>query len=383
MAEPGSAHYLCPAALSPLRRQVRLQPIENEMIEIFKAAIQRGASDIHIKSGDFIRARVAGELAPLTQQRLSPEHVEQICSQLVPAVDRERVSTLNDYDCSWSASGIGRFRVNILRQRGTLMVVMRVIPIDIPNFEGLRLPPVLGAIAHAERGMVVVTGVTGSGKSSTLAAMVGYINRTRKKHIITLENPIEFLHRDVNSSITQREVGMDTESFDTGLRAALREDPDVIMVGEMRDTTTIDTAMKAAETGHLVLSTLHTTNAVQTISRIISVFPPHEQEMVRMRLAENLVAVISQRLLPRREGVGRVVATEVMVVTATIREAILDKDRIVEIPDFVAEGRQQYGSQTFDQHLMDLVREEQVTYEVARAAATNPGDFELKMRTLA
>jgi twitching motility protein PilT len=353
------------------------------MIEIFKAAIQRGASDIHIKSGDVIRARVDGELTPLTQQRLSPEQVEQICVQLVPPAERDRVPALTDYDCSWSASGIGRFRVNVLRQRGSLMIVMRVIPIDIPNFEALRLPPVLASIAHADRGLVLVTGVTGSGKSSTLAAMVGYINRTRKKHILTLENPIEFLHRDVTSSVTQREVGMDTADFDTGLRAALREDPDVIMIGEMRDTTTIDTAMKAAETGHLVLSTLHTTNAVQTISRIIAVFPPHEQEMVRVRLAENLVAVISQRLMPRKDGIGRVVAAEVMIVTATIRDAILDRERLVGIPDFMAEGREQYGSQTFDQHLMDLVQDDQVTYEVARAAATNPGDFELKMRTLA
>jgi twitching motility protein PilT len=384
MAEPRRRHYLVGRRRhEPLLLHRPHLPLTNAMIEIFKAAIQRGASDIHIKSGDFIRARVAGELAPLTQQRLSPEHVEQICSQLIPPAERDRLPTITDYDCSWSASGIGRFRVNILRQRGSLMIVMRVIPIDIPNFESLRLPGVLSSIAHAERGLVLVTGVTGSGKSSTLAAMVGYINRTRKKHIITLENPIEFLHRDVNSSITQREIGMDTESFDTGLRAALREDPDVIMVGEMRDTTTIDTAMKAAETGHLVLSTLHTTNAVQTISRIISVFPPHEQEMVRMRLAENLVAVVSQRLLPRKDGNGRVVAVEVMVATATIREAMLDRERVLEIPDFVAEGREQYGSQTFDQHLMELVANDQVTYEVARASATNPGDFELKMRTLA
>ncbi|HSJ07121.1 MAG TPA: PilT/PilU family type 4a pilus ATPase [Longimicrobiales bacterium] len=354
------------------------------MIEIFKAAIQRGASDIHIKAGDFIRARITGELTPLTQQRLSPEQVEQICVQLIPnARDRERIETLNDYDCSYSAPGIGRFRVNILRQRGTLMVVLRVIPIDIPSFEMLRLPPVMSAISQSDRGMVLVTGVTGSGKSSTLAAMVGTINRTRRKHIITLENPIEFLHRDATSSITQREIGMDTDSFETGLRASLREDPDVILVGEMRDTPTIDTAMKAAETGHLVLSTLHTTNAVQTISRIIAVFPPHEQEMVRVRLAENLLAVVSQRLLPKKDGTGRVVAVEVMIVTATIRDSILDHEKIVEIPDLMAEGREQYGSQTFDQHLMDLVRADEVAFEVAKAAATNPGDFELKMRTLA
>src|SRR5687768_12050678 len=286
------------------------------MIEIFKAAIQRGASDIHIKAGDYIRARIEGELVPLTQQRLSPEQVAQICAQLIPSErDRQMIEMMTDYDCSWSAPGVGRFRVNILRRRGTLMAVMRVIPIEIPNFEALRLPSVLARIAHSERGLVLVTGVTGSGKSSTLAAMIGYINQTRKKHVLTLENPIEFLHRDVHSSITQREVGTDTPSFEIGLRAALREDPDVILVGEMRDTTTIDTGMKAAETGHLVFSTLHTTNAVQTISRMIAVFPPHEQEMVRVRLSENLVAVISQRLLPKKDFNGRVAAVEVMIVT--------------------------------------------------------------------
>lgn len=354
------------------------------MIEIFKAAIQRGASDIHMKAGDFIRARINGELVPLTQQRLTPEQVEQICKQLIPHErDRQQLETMTDYDCSWGAPGIGRFRVNILRQRGTLMIVMRVIPIEVPTFDQLRLPRVLAGIAHAERGMVLVTGVTGSGKSSTLAAMINYINQNKRKHILTLENPIEFLHRDVHSSITQRDVGQDTESFESGLRAALREDPDVILIGEMRDTTTIDTAMKAAETGHLVFSTLHTTNAVQTISRVIAVFPPHEQEMVRVRLAENLVAVVSQRLLPRKDGQGRVVAVEVMVVTATIRDAILDPEKVAEIYDLMAEGREQYGSQTFDQHLMDLVSQDLVAFEVAKAAANNPSDFELKVKTLA
>ena len=354
------------------------------MIEIFKAAIQRGASDLHIKSGDFMRARVSGDLQPITQQRLAPDQVRQICLQLIPHQrDRDRIDEINDYDCSWSAPGVGRFRVNILRQLGTLMAVLRVIPIEIPNFDALRLPTVMSGIAMAERGMVLVTGVTGSGKSSTLAAMIGYINQHRRSHIITLENPIEFLHRDQNSSITQREIGADTPSFEVGLRAALREDPDVMLIGEMRDTVTIDTAMKAAETGHLVLSTLHTTNAVQTISRVISVFPPHEQEMTRVRLSENLVAVVSQRLLPRKNTNGRIVAAEVMIVTATIREAILDKEKTGEIPDLMAEGREQYGSQTFDQHLADLVSQDLVAFEVARAAATNPSDFELKMRTLA
>jgi twitching motility protein PilT len=353
------------------------------MIEIFKAAVQRGASDIHMKVGDFVRARIHGELVPLTQQRLSTDQVRQICEQLITNPrDRDRFDELKDYDCSWGAPGLGRFRINILRQRGTPMAVMRVIPIDIPNFESLRMPPVLAAIAQAERGMILVTGVTGSGKSSTLAAMVGYINNTRKKHVITLENPIEFLHRDINCSITQREVGSDTTTFDQGLKSALREDPDVIMIGEMRDTTTIDTAMKAAETGHLVLSTLHTTNAVQTITRIVAVFPPHEQEMVRIRLAENLVGVVSQRLLPRKDSRGRVVAAEVMVVTGTIQDAILDGDKLHEIYDLIADGKEQYGSQTFDQHLRDLVEADLVSYEVAKAAANNPADFELKMRTL-
>jgi twitching motility protein PilT len=354
------------------------------MLDIFKAAIQRGASDLHMKAGDFLRARINGDLVPLTQQRLLPEQIQQICLQLIPHErDKARLDELQDYDCSWGAPGIGRFRVNILRQRGSLMVVMRVIPIEIPNFEALRLPPVLAGVAHAERGMVLVTGVTGSGKSSTLAAMIGYINNTRRKHIITLENPIEFLHRDVNSSITQREIGTDTGTFEKGLTSALREDPDVIMIGEMRDTTTIDTAMKAAETGHLVLSTLHTTNAVQTVSRIISVFPPHEQEMVRARLAENLVAVCSQRLLPRKDGKGRVVACEIMIVTGTISDAIMDGERMHEIYDLMSDGRQQYGSQTFDQHLRELVEADLVAYEVAKAAANNPADFELQMRTLA
>src|SRR5688500_12035094 len=354
------------------------------MIEIFKAAIQRGASDIHIKAGDFLRARIRGELVPLTQQRLSPEQVKQLSLQLIPHQrDKDRLDELNDYDCSWGAPGVGRFRVNILRQRGSLMIVMRVIPIEIPNFEALRLPPVLSKLAHLERGMVLVTGVTGSAKSSTLAHTIGHTNNTRSRHVITLENPIEFLHRDVQSSITQREVGTDTESFESGLKAALREDPDVILIGEMRDTITIDTGMKAAETGHLVFSTLHTTNAVQTISRIISVFPPHEQSMVRIRLAESLVGVISQRLLPKKDGKGRVPAAEVMVVTGTIRDAMLDQKRTDEIPDLIAEGREQYGSQTFDQHLMQLVNEDKVTFEVAMTAASNPADFELKMRTFA
>ncbi len=262
------------------------------------------------------------------------------------------------------------------------MIVLRIIPVEIPNFEQLNLPPVLPQISALPRGLVLVTGVTGSGKTTTQAAMIHYINQNFRRHIITLENPIEYLHRDINCSITQREVGTDTSSFQTGLRAALREDPDVILIGEMRDTETIDTAIKATETGHLVISTLHTPDSVTTITRTISVFPPEEQEQLRVRLAESLQAVISQRLLPRADGNGRILACEVMVVTAAVRDCILDPQKLDEIRKLMEEGRQQYGTQTFDLHLMDLVKHGLVEYETAKYAATNPTDFELKMKTL-
>ena len=350
------------------------------MTEVFKAAIEKGASDIHMKSGDVVRARIHGTLYPLTEQKLTHEQVRQIGLKLIPHErDRQKIDEILDYDCSWGLPGLGRFRVNILRQRGTFSIVMRVIPIEIPNFEDLRLPSVLETIAQNERGLILVTGVTGSGKSSTMAAMIGYINRHRQRHVVTLENPIEFLHRDQRSSITQRDIGTDTETFGTGLRAALRQDPDVILIGEMRDRETIDIALKAAETGHLVISTVHTKNAAQTISRLIAVFESSEQEMIRIRLAETLQSVISQRLLPRLDGQGRVVAAEVMLVTGTIRDLIRDPDRMEEITDLIEEGRGHYGSQSFDQHLMDLVKAELVDFEVAKAAANNPNDFDLKM----
>lgn len=352
------------------------------MEKIIKAAVDRGASDLHIKAGDVFRARIDGRLVPLTKQALSPEQTKAIALRLIPnEEDRARIDKLNDYDCSWGAPGIGRFRVNILRQRSSFMIVMRVIPFEVPTFEKLKMPEVMRRVTEAERGMILVTGVTGSGKSSTMAAMINHINSSRNKHIVTLENPIEFLHRDLQSSITQREIGVDTESFRSGLRAALRQDPDVILIGEMRDAETVDTGMKAAETGHLLLSTLHTPDAQSTILRIMAMFPPEEQEVVRVRLAETLHAVVSQRLLPRADGHGRVVAAEVMIVTATIRDLILEGEKINEIRDYIAEGREQYGMQTFDQHLSDLVQQGQCTFEVALAAATRPSDFQLKMQT--
>jgi twitching motility protein PilT len=353
------------------------------MEKIIKAAVDRGASDLHIKAGDVFRARIDGKLVPLTKQRLTPDQTKAIALRLIAnEEDRGRIDKLRDYDCSWGMPGIGRFRVNILRQRSSFMIVMRVIPFDVPTFESLKLPAVLAEVANAERGMILVTGVTGSGKSSTMAAIINHINQNQHRHILTLENPIEFLHRDINCSVTQREIGVDTDDFRTGLRAALRQDPDVILIGEMRDSETIDTAMKAAETGHLLVSTLHTPDAVTTVSRIVSMFPPEEQEVARVRLSEALHAVVSQRLLPRADGHGRAAALEVLLATGTARDMIREQDRTSSLHDYIKESREQYGMQTFDQHLMELVADDVVTYETALAAASNPSDFQLQVKTL-
>ena len=351
--------------------------------QIIKAAIDRGASDLHVKAGDVFRARIDGKLVPLTKHRLTPEQTKAIAQHLLPSdEDRGRIDRLRDYDCSWGMPGVGRFRVNILRQRSSFMIVMRVIPFDVPTFDTLKLPPILASVAAAERGLILVTGVTGSGKSSTMAAMVNYINQTQSKHIVTLENPIEFLHRDINCSVTQREIGVDTDDFRAGLRAAMRQDPDVVLIGEMRDAEIVDTALKAAETGHLVISTLHTPDAVTTVSRLVSMFPPEDQEVARLRLCEALQAVVSQRLLPRADGHGRVAAVEVLISTAEVRALIKDASRTAELHEYIQEGRDEYGMQTFDQHLMDLVADEAVTYEAALAATTDPGAFEKLMRAV-
>jgi twitching motility protein PilT len=353
------------------------------MENIIKAAVERGASDLLVKAGDVFRARIDGKLVPLTKQRLTPEQTKAIALKLIPVeADRKQIDQIKDYDCSWGAAGVGRFRVNILRQRSSFMIVMRVIPFEVPTIEKLGLPPVLREVADNERGMILVTGVTGSGKSSTMAAMINHINQHANKHIVTLENPIEFLHRDIASSVTQREIGPDTDSFGSGLRAALRQDPDVILIGELRDAETVDIAMKAAETGHLLISTLHTPDATTTVARMIAMFPPEEQEMARIRLADSVQAVVSQRLLLRADGKGRAAALEIMIATSTIRDLIRDRARVGEIKDYIEEGRDQYGMQSFDQHLMDLVDTGTVTFEAAMSVSSNPADFELKLRTL-
>ena len=341
------------------------------------AAVKAGASDIHIKANAQPTLRVHGVLKEVKLEPLSSEGMERLVGHILERIGMTfEPNKLKEYDTSYQVEGVGRFRVNILKQKGQFGAVLRVIPRDIPTLDQLGLPEVLKKLAREERGLVLVTGVTGSGKSTTLAAMVNEINRTLRKHIVTIEDPIEFLHEDQLARVTQREVGADTESFGMALRAALRQDPDVILVGEMRDAVTIDTALKAAETGHLVFSTVHTTDAAKTIGRIIDVFPHDAQDAVRIRLAENLKGTISQRLLRRADNQGRVVAMEIMVMTLTAQELIKDPARTPEIKDYIERSRDMYGTQSFDQHLIEMYQEGIIALDTARAAASNPADFE-------
>jgi twitching motility protein PilT len=347
------------------------------MEHIIKAAVERGASDLHIKAGDVFRARIDGVFKPLTKQRLTPEQTKAIALQLIPnEADRERIDSIRDYDCSWGAPGIGRFRVNLLRQRSSFMVVMRAIPFNVPTTEVLQLPPVIGRIAEADRGLVLVTGPAGNGKSSTIAAMIHQINSTMSKHVITLENPIEFLHRDVQSSVTQREVGVDTESLKVGARAALRQDPDVIFVSELVDHEIASTVMQAGETGSLIISTFHAPDVASAVGRMVTLFPSEEQEVARMRLADTLHAVVAQRLVPRADGEGRVAVLEVMICTPEIREVIRNRNRAGELHGMLESGKGDHQTQTFDQHLKQLVQEKTISVETATATATDPSIFE-------
>ncbi len=339
------------------------------MEKIIKAAVERGASDLHIKAGDVFRARINGKLVALTKQRLTPDQTRAIALKLINSDDdRARIDRMRDFDCSWGMPGVGRFRVNVLRQRSSFMIVMRVIPFTVPTVESLRLPEVLKQIAESERGLVLVTGVSGSGKSSTVAAMVHHINRTQHKHVVTIENPIEFLHRDLSCSITQREVGVDTESLAVGLRAALRQDPDVVILGEMIDAETVDTAIKGAETGHLVIASLPTADAVATIERVIATLPREEREIGRMRFSEALRAIVSQQLLPEKGEKGRVAAVEVLVATPAVRECLKDAARTAEVRRHMADGRKQLGMQTYEQHVAELVEADLITGETGKSA---------------
>ena len=340
-------------------------------------AFQLGASDIHLRAGAPPTFRINKQIRPAREAALTASDTRAIAELIVKEPQLlDRLDDLRDHDTSYTLPGKCRFRVNIFRQRGSLALVLRVIPDEIPTFEQLLLPPQVQELAEYTRGLVLVTGAAGTGKSSTLAAIINHINQTRAGHIVTIEDPIEFLHDDQRSSVSQREVGPDTADFNKALRAALRQDPDVILVGEMRDYETIDIALKAAETGHMVYSTVHTPDATKTVGRLVAVFPPEEQPMVRIRLAENLRATMSQRLLPRADGDGMVVAVELMKVTGTVEDAIRNPELTATLKDIIEKSRSQYGMVSFDQCLTDLFKGELITLDVAKRSATNPGDFE-------
>ena len=351
-----------------------------ELNDILAIAIKGKASDIHLKAGLPPMFRVDGQLVPLKDaRRLPPEEIQRMSYGLMNNFQKEKFQKFNEIDLAYGVPGLGRFRVNIFQQRGTLGIVLRVIPFKISTIAELLLPKSVEKLSLEQRGLILVTGTTGSGKSTTLAAMIDHINSNRTCHIITIEDPIEFLVRDKRCIVNQREVGVDTMSFGQALRSALRQDPDVILVGEMRDQETIEIALTASETGHLVMSTLHTIDATETINRVVASFPPYQQKQVRLQLGAILSGVISQRLVPRADGKGRVPALEVLICTSRIRELIEDKDRTKEIHEAIAKGHISYGMQTFDQSLMWLLKNNYITYEEALRQSSNPDDFALRV----
>ena len=365
-----------------------IQPKASSPFDRFQKAlvnmVEQGASDLHISAGIGFRTRVKGTLiTPSDSMQLSPNDCSIITAGILLASNRatrenvgQITAAITDLDCSYTVPALGRFRVNVAMQRQSLSITLRHIPHDLPTIESLGLPKVLVDVAMAERGLVLLTGITGSGKSSTLAAMINYVNHHKHAKVVTIEDPIEFVYKGDKSFIIQRECGSDTQDFAKALRAALRQDPDIILVGEMRDRETIDIAIKAAETGHLVFSTVHTTDAPKTISRLVSVFEPLEQTSVRARLSETLQAVISQRLLRKADGSGRVVACEIMRKTKSIEECIENPAKTDQMKDFIEKGREIYGMQTFDQHLTELFKAKLIDLETAKSAATSPADFE-------
>ena len=349
--------------------------------DLLKIAVERKASDLHLKVGSHPVIRVDGDLLPLGElKRLMQEDTIAMAFSMMNARQKQRFKEELELDIAYSVPGLGRFRCNVFQQRGAVGLVLRVIPARIQSIRELMLPPVLERICEERRGLILCTGTTGSGKSTSLAAMLDYINSTRTEHMITIEDPIEFLHRDKKSIVNQREIDVDTHSFAGALRAALRQDPDVLLVGEMRDYETIETALLAAETGHLVFSTLHTLDATETVNRIISVFPPHHQKQIRIQLSQVLKSVISLRLVPRADGMGRVPAAEVLISTAYIRECIENKEKTKYIREQIALGTSQYGMQTFDQSLFQLYKSGLITLDEALKRATNPDEFRLKIQ---
>jgi twitching motility protein PilT len=352
-----------------------------DLDKLLASGVERGASDVHLKPGAPPILRIHGRLVPQADLGVvTAEEMDAIARKCLHERFYTQLREGKEVDSAYSVPNYGRFRVNMFLALGVIRAVLRSIPSKKPKFEELGLPVVLEQISMERRGLVLVTGITGSGKSTTLAAMIDFINRSRNDHIITIEDPIEFTHEDINCVISQREIGHDTSGFATALRAALREDPDVILVGEMRDPETMSVALHAAETGHLVFSTLHTLNTTETVNRIIGTFPPHQEQQIRDQLAAVIVSIVSQRLIPKIGGEGRIPAVEVLVGTAVIRDSIRDAKRTPEIPSFIAQGQSQYGMQTFDQCLLKLYRDGMISYETAREAATNADDFDLKVR---
>ena len=350
------------------------------LTDICRAAVSAGASDIHIKAGNRPVMRVEGEMVPIPETTaLVAERVGKMAWNIMAPAQRDRFKTELDLDMSWHLDGLGRFRVNVFRQQQSIAMVLRIIPNAVKSLDELRMPEVLKTIASQPRGLVLVTGITGSGKSTTLAAMVEEINRTRANHIVTIEDPIEFVFQDKKSVVNQREVGVDTLSFSNALRAALRQDPDVIFVGELRDKETVEIALNAAETGHLVLSTLHTIDAAETINRIIGFFEPHHHMQVRAQLASVLRATLSQRLIQTTLG-GRVAAVEVMRNTGVITDCMMDPTRTNEIPDLMARNHTVYGTQTFDQAVFGLLQDGVIDKEQALRSVNNPDDLELRIQ---
>jgi len=349
--------------------------------DLIIAASRKAASDIHLRAGHAPLVRVHGDLRRWSEVApLSAAHLDAIAERLLPPEHQERFRTRLEVDVAWEAPGVGRCRASVFRQRGTTAVSMRLIPDEIPDLVSLGLPPSVVKLGSESRGLVLVTGVTGSGKSTTLAAIIDLINQTRPVHVLTIEDPIEFVHHDQRAVVTQREIGFDTSTYASGLRSALRQDPDVILIGEMRDPETIETALVAAETGHLVFSTLHTLDAPETVSRIVSAFPPHQQGQIRIQLSKVFRAAVSQRLLPRADGQGRVLAAEVLISTPYVRGCIEDMEKTSLIADAIVEGVSEYGMQSFDQAIFRLCREELVTVEEAERCVTNVEEFRMKLR---
>ena len=357
-------------------RKVRIMHIK----KILEEMINQGGSDLHLKAGLPPVVRVDGKLQHLSLERPSPKDLEDIASQILSPSQKERFTKTREVDFAFGVSGLARFRANFYVQRGSIAMVFRHVPVNIQSVDQLGLPVVLKEIAMKPRGLIFVTGTVGSGKSTTLTSLVNEINKTANKNIITIEDPIEFLHHDEKSIINQREIGSDTSSFHEALRHILRQDPDVILIGEIRDALTMEIALMAADTGHLVFSTLHTVDATQTINRVISFFPPHQHQEIRYLLGATLVSVIAQRLIPLQGGKGRVPAVEVMVVTSTIREYIIDPDKTPLITQAIREGVSSHGMQSFDQSLMKLLSDGKISMEEALKNSSNPHEFSLRLK---